>query len=139
MKSTTASAVDTATPVGCTNLKLRQLTRRVTQHYEKHFAGSGLKITQFSLLNVVDRLGPLQPSELARRMEMDLSTLSRNLQPLIAAGWIDMSEGADARSRMVGLTDAGREMVRDGRRHWKAAQAALNEKLGAPTVAALPA
>jgi hypothetical protein len=55
------------TPVGCTNFKLRQFTRLVTQHYDQHLAGAGLKITQYSLLTHVDRLGPLAPGELARR------------------------------------------------------------------------
>ena len=81
---------DTATPAarpqGCTNFKLRQLTRRMTQHYDRHMAPVGLKITQYSLLTHIDRLGPLAPGELARWMEMDASTLTRNLQPLVAAG-----------------------------------------------------
>jgi DNA-binding MarR family transcriptional regulator len=125
------------TPVGCTNFKLRQFTRRVTQHYDQHLAGAGLKITQYSLLTHVDRLGPLAPGELARRMDMGASTLTRNLQPMIAAGWLAMGEGADARSRTVHITDAGREMRRQAQRRWKAAQLALNEKLGAATVVAL--
>ena len=139
MKSAATIPFDAENPRCCTNLKLRQLTRRVTQHYEKHFAGSGLKITQYSLLTYVYHLGPLQPSELARHMEMDLSTLSRNMQPLITAGWIEMTEGVDARSRLVGLTDAGREMRREGQRRWKTAQLALNEKLGVETVTVLHA
>ncbi|KRC01074.1 MarR family transcriptional regulator [Hydrogenophaga sp. Root209] len=125
------------TPVGCTNFKLRQFTRRVTQHYDQHLAGAGLKITQYSLLTHVDRLGPLAPGELARRMDMGASTLTRNLQPMIAAGWLAMGEGADARSRTVHITDAGRETRRQAQRRWKAAQVALNDKLGAATVVAL--
>jgi DNA-binding MarR family transcriptional regulator len=125
------------TPVGCTNFKLRQLTRLVTQHYDQHLAGTGLKITQYSLLTHVDRLGPLAPGELARRMDMGASTLTRNLQPMIVAGWLAMGEGADARSRTVHITDAGREMRRQAQRRWKTAQVALNDKLGAATVAAL--
>lgn len=124
-------------PVGCTNFKLRQLTRRVTQHYDQHLAGSGLKITQYSLLTHVDRLGPLAPGELARRMDMGASTLTRNLQPMIAAGWLTLGEGVDARSRRVHLTDAGRDIRRQAQRRWKAAQLALNDKLGVATVAAL--
>jgi DNA-binding MarR family transcriptional regulator len=137
MTSNFDSTSGSARPSGCTNFKLRQLTRRVTQHYEKHFAGTGLKITQYSLLAHIDRFGPLQPSELARRMDMDLSTLSRNLQPVIAAGWVEMTEGPDARSRMVRITDTGRELRRNAQRRWKAAQLSLNEKLGETTVAAL--
>jgi DNA-binding MarR family transcriptional regulator len=125
------------TPVGCTNFKLRQLTRRVTQHYDQHLAGSGLKITQYSLLTHVDRLGPLAPGELARRMDMGASTLTRNLQPMIAAGWLAMGEGADARSRLVHITDAGLELRRQAQRRWKTAQLSLNDKLGVATVAAL--
>ena len=124
-------------PVGCTNFKLRQLTRRVTQHYDQHLTGSGLKITQYSLLTHVDRLGPVAPGELARRMDMSASTLTRNLQPMIAAGWLALGEGVDARSRLVHITDAGLELRRQAQRRWKAAQLALNDKLGVATVAAL--
>jgi DNA-binding MarR family transcriptional regulator len=124
-------------PVGCTNFKLRQLTRRVTQHYDQHLTGSGLKITQYSLLTHVDRLGPLAPGELARRMDMSASTLTRNLQPMVAAGWLALGEGVDARSRLVHITDAGLELRRQAQRRWKAAQLALNDKLGVATVAAL--
>lgn len=124
-------------PVGCTNFKLRQLTRRVTQHYDQHLAGAGLKITQYSLLAHVDKLGPVAPGELARRMDMGASTLTRNLQPLIVAGWLEMGGGADARSRLVHITEAGRELRRQAQRRWKAAQLALNDKLGTITVAAL--
>jgi len=85
----------------------------------------------------VDKLGPVAPGELARRMDMGASTLTRNLQPLVAAGWLEISEGADARSRLVHITEAGREMRRQAQRRWKAAQLALNDKLGAATVAAL--
>jgi DNA-binding MarR family transcriptional regulator len=134
---TTDTHASAPAPVGCTNFKLRQLTRRVTQHYDQHLAGCGLKITQYSLLAHADKLGPVAPGELARRMDMGASTLTRNLQPLIAAGWLTMSEGADARSRLVHITEAGRETRRQAQRRWKSAQLALNEKLGAATVVAL--
>ncbi|MDO8903479.1 MarR family winged helix-turn-helix transcriptional regulator [Hydrogenophaga sp.] len=124
-------------PVGCTNFKLRQLTRRVTQHYDRHLAHSGLKTTQYSLLSHVDRLGPLPPGELARRMDMDASTLSRNLRPLLVAEWVHMGEGVDGRSRVLTITDAGRDLRRQAQRHWKAAQVALNQMLGPATVVAL--
>ena len=126
-----------ARPVGCTNFKLRQLTRRVTQHYDRHLAQSGIKTTQYSLLSHVDRLGPLAPGELARRMDMDASTLSRNLRPLLAAGWVRMGEGVDGRSRVLTITGSGRDLRQEAQRHWKAAQVALNHQLGAATVVAL--
>lgn len=124
-------------PVGCTNFKLRQLTRLVTQHYDHHLGAAGLKITQYSLLAHVDRLGPIAPGELARRMDMGASTLTRNLQPLVVAGWLALGSGPDARSRLVHITPEGRALRTQAKQQWKAAQLALNDKLGAPQVAAL--
>ena len=44
---------------GCTNLKLRQLMRRVAHHYDLEMAKVGLKTTQYSLLTYVLGLGPM--------------------------------------------------------------------------------
>ncbi|MCE4369648.1 MarR family winged helix-turn-helix transcriptional regulator [Xanthomonas hortorum] len=124
-------------PQGCTNLKLRQLTRMVTRHYDHHVAGTGLKNTQYALLSHVVRLGPIRPVDLARRMQMDASTLSRNLQPLAAQGLLKIGAGDDARSRLVEATETGHAKRTEGQRAWKVAQTTLNERLGVERVAAL--
>lgn len=124
-------------PRGCTNLKLRQLSREVTRHYDAYVARTGLKNTQYSLLSHVVLLGPIQPVELARRMKLDASTLTRNLQPLVAQGWVGMGPGADARSRLVSATADGRAKRAEAQRAWKQAQLALNQRLGEPRVAQL--
>jgi DNA-binding MarR family transcriptional regulator len=121
---------------GCTNLKLRQLMRRVAHHYDLEMAKAGLKTTQYSLLSFVLK-GPMRPGELARDMKMSASTLTRNLKPLIDAGWIELTAGSDGRSRTVVLTAAGRAKRDEARVHWKAAQEQLNALLGAERVLAL--
>jgi len=126
-------------PQGCTNFKLRQLTRRVTQHYDAAMAPSGLKTTQYSLLSHVLRLGPIRPGDLAAAMTMDASTLTRNLRPLVDAGWVALEQGADARSRLVHITEAGRAKRAQAQRCWKAAQLSLNDVLGLERVLALHA
>lgn len=126
-----------AEPRGCTNLKLRQLTRAVTRHYDAYVAATGLKNTQYSLLSHVVLLGPIAPGELASRMKLDASTLTRNLQPLVAQGWLEVGPGADARSRVVTATQAGRDKRAEGQRAWKQAQLALNARLGVSRVVAL--
>lgn len=124
-------------PEGCTNLKLRQLGRMVTRHYDGYLAAMGLKITQYSLLSHVVKLGPIRPSDLARRMQMDASTLTRNLQPMAAQGWLTIGKGEDARSRLIAATQEGQEMRAKGQRAWKEAQLALNDLLGVERVFAL--
>jgi DNA-binding MarR family transcriptional regulator len=124
-------------PRGCTNLKLRQISRAVTRHYDAFVAPTGLKNTQYSLLSHVVLLGPIRPSDLAQKMRVEPSTLTRNLQPLVAQGWVEQGPGEDARSRLVSATDAGRAKRAEGQKAWKQGQLALNERLGPERVAAL--
>ncbi|MDP3311043.1 MAG: MarR family winged helix-turn-helix transcriptional regulator [Polaromonas sp.] len=126
-------------PQGCTNMKLRQLMRRVTQHYDAEVGKTGLKGTQYSLLSHVVRLGPLRPGDLARAMKVDASTLTRNLKPLIAAGWLTLEAGSDGRSRLVSITDSGREKRSEAQRRWRVAQEDINQMLGVEQVLALHA
>ncbi len=67
-------------PQGCTNLQLRQLTRRVSQRYDVEMARVGLKTTQYSLLSYVVKLGPIRPADLA------LVGWSWVRVPMVAAG-----------------------------------------------------
>lgn len=126
-------------PQGCTNFRLRRLTRVVSRHYDTHMAACGLKTSQYSLLSHVQQLGPLRPVDLARAMGVDASTLTRNLRPLVAAGWVVQGAGVDARSNLLSITDAGRDKRLEAQRHWRAAQLSLNDMLGSGHVAALHA
>lgn len=122
---------------GCTNLKIRQFMRRVSQHYDAELGHAGVKTTQYSLLSYVQKLGPVRPMDLAASIKMEASTLTRNLRPLIDAGWVAMLPGADARSRLVEITDAGRAKRAEAQRHWRHAQNAMNALLGEDRLAAL--
>lgn len=126
-----------AKPQGCTNFKLRHLMRQVGRLYDAEVARSGLKTTQYSLLSHVLHLGPVRPVDLAQAMGVDASTLTRNLKPMIAAGWLVQGEGPDARSRFIELTDEGRKKRSEAQRHWRTAQEKLNELLGVERVLAL--
>jgi DNA-binding MarR family transcriptional regulator len=123
--------MDTAVkPQGCTNLKLRQLMRRVAQHYDAEVGKTGLKGTQYSLLSYAVKLGPVRPVDLARAMKISASTLTRNLRPLIDAGLLRLDPGVDGRSRLVSATDAGREKRQEAQRRWRIAQEGINQVLG---------
>lgn len=126
-------------PKGCTNFKTRQLARLLSRHYDAELAKAGIKTTQFSLLTHVVRLEPIAPSDLARRMGLDASTLTRNLRPLVSEGWLVQDAGADARSRLIRVTEAGRVKQGAASAHWAAAQRKVNDLMGNERVAALHA
>jgi DNA-binding MarR family transcriptional regulator len=121
----------------CSAYKTRQLARKVNAHYDAYMAECGLKMTQFALLGFVGRFGPLKPNELAQHMALSTSTLSRNVQPLIAQGWLVMGEGVDARSRLLTLTPAGVQLCKRAYKRWAQAQAALGELVGSQQLASL--
>ena len=128
-----------STPQGCTNFRLRSLSRLTSRHYDAHIAQAGIKTTQYSLLSHVLHRGPLRPTDLADALNLDASTLTRNLKPMLLAGWVTQTEGVDARSRLIAVTEAGREKRAEALRCWRTAQREINALLGVERVLALHA
>lgn len=128
-----------AKPKGCTNFRLRSMSRVISRHYDAHLAASGLKVTQYSLLSHLAKLSPIRPVDLARKMGLEASTLTRNLKPLMLSGFLEQGEGVDARSRLVTITEAGRSKQAEAHALWNTAQLSLNDLLGADRVVALHA
>ena len=124
-------------PTGCSAMLLRRLTRRVSRHYDGYLSPCGLKTTQYSLLSVVASQGPLSPGEIARILSLDASSLTRNLRPLLAAGWVTQDAGDDARRRRVSITPAGLLKRQEARALWKQAQREFSRRIGPGRVDAL--
>jgi DNA-binding MarR family transcriptional regulator len=135
----TAAPASAALPYGCSSQKVRVLSRRISQHFDHFVTSSGLKTTQYSLLSTIVRLGPVRPGDLARAMSLDASTLTRNLQPLMTAGWVTVGPGDDERSRLVEATASGRDKRVEAQRAWKRAQLAFNGRIGEAAVSRLHA
>lgn len=113
----------------CTCFRLRKLSRLMSQRYDRRLAEAGLNINQYSLL----RRAEAQPrgiGELAKKMGMDRTTLTRDLKPLIAAGWIAVAPGEDARRRIVTVTAAGKRAAEKARPLWLEAQHEIEAALG---------
>ncbi|MBK8739115.1 MAG: winged helix-turn-helix transcriptional regulator [Betaproteobacteria bacterium] len=122
-----------ATTVGCTCFTLRKLTRTVSRLYDLHLAAAGMKTTQYSLLRSIAREA-LPVAGLAARLATERTTLTRTLKPLIDAGWVVLSPGADSRQRIVTITAAGLEAIKSARQGWLRAQTELETALGTEAV-----
>ncbi|WP_157268425.1 MarR family winged helix-turn-helix transcriptional regulator [Azohydromonas aeria] len=134
-------AASAAAPRGCTCSRLRRLTRRVTAVYDRELAAVGLRVTQYALLATLRRAAGAQGlavSELAERMDMDRTTLTRNLKPLIGQGYAALvADARDARVRRALLTAEGAAALDAAQPHWLCAQLEVNRTLGEATVAGL--
>jgi DNA-binding MarR family transcriptional regulator len=111
-------------------------------HPPRHLAlreplrASGLKLSQYSLLAQLSDV-PQSLTALAKRMEIDRTTLTRSLQPLLDQGMVGESSGSDARQRLFVLSASGMRMRTAARKQWRQAQLALEEHLGRDFVANL--
>lgn len=137
-----ATAPSTSPPVtGCTCARLRRLTRRMTALYDRELAPSGLKLTQYSLLATLRREGGdagLAVSGLAAAMDMDRTTLTRNLRPLLDQGLVELgADESDARVRRARITPRGHAVFGKAMPYWRVAQDFVNRTLGEGDVAAL--
>lgn len=109
----------------CHCYHLRRASRAVTQFYDDMLAPSGLKVTQYSLLNHIRRLGPLTMNELSQAMRLERTTLLRNLKPLEKLGYVTVLPGKNSQARQLSLTEKGLEVLAVAAPHWEEAQQKL--------------
>lgn len=126
---------------GCTCARLRRLTRRMTTLYDRELAPTGLRLTQYSLLATLRREGKdggIAVSNLAAVMDMDRTTLTRNLRLLLDQGLLELSaDPADARVRRALITTKGEAVFVNAVPYWRTAQDLVNRTLGESNVGAL--
>jgi len=122
----------------CLGFRARLLSRVITAVYDDALAEVGLKVSQFSVLNAVASREDTRPAELAKFLEMDESTLSRNVARMCARGWLRLEPGEqDRRSHQITITDMGKALLRKSYPAWQQAQSQVTHKLGPDGVAAL--
>jgi len=115
-----ASLREVARACACANL--RKAARALTQIFDEALAPSGLRTTQFTLLVTSRLMGESTINEIAERMAMDRTTLSRNLKPLARNGLLEVRPGEDGRTRLVQITSAGEQALEEAYPLWQQAQ-----------------
>jgi DNA-binding MarR family transcriptional regulator len=114
----------------CACFNARRAARAVTDYYDRALRPSGVTATQVSLLGAIAMTGPAPIQRLAETLDLDHTTLTRNLKLLDAAGWIAVRPGADRRERMIALSPAGESVLAGALPYWQAAQRRVQERFG---------
>jgi DNA-binding MarR family transcriptional regulator len=113
------------------------LNRVVTNLYDDALRPLGLKVSQLNILVVTARLGLARPAQVCDILQLDASTLSRNVRPLQAHGWLEVVPGEDARAQPFRLTPQGKRLIEKAVPAWEEAQRRATELLGSEGVALL--
>jgi len=116
-------------PCHCTTL--RYAAQTLTEVYDRVLAPSGLKVTQYVLLeSILQEEAEPSLTDLAQTLGSDRSTIGRNIRILARDGLVSLSRGSDRREHTVHVTQKGREAVSLARPFWQKAQTAVAEILG---------
>jgi DNA-binding MarR family transcriptional regulator len=116
----------------------RRASRSLTELYERELAPYGITLPQFSLMRAAANAGPLGITELAVQLNLDRTTLGRNLKLLEAQGLVVfVANEEDQRERLVTLTRSGAKVSKEALAAWQAAQALIRRNIGKQKLIAL--
>lgn len=87
-------------------------------HAGKHVEQRGeLTPTRLTALAVVHNAGPMRMGNLASRVGIQVSTMSRIVDALVTSGWAERrADEADHRACVIAVTDAGADLINSVRR-----------------------
>ncbi|MGZ5890266.1 MAG: MarR family winged helix-turn-helix transcriptional regulator [Hyphomicrobium sp.] len=128
-----ASIADIAemTAGSCVATRVRQLSRIVTRVYDDAMRPLGITASQYTLLAQLAARDAITAVEIGHELDIEKSTLSRNLKRLLALGHINMDPAAGRRGRGMHLTGKGQTVLKDAFPIWQDAQKRTVSAMGA--------
>ncbi len=130
MKGDGASEVGRLIASQCLAVRVRRLGRVISRIYDAALAEHGINIAQLNLLAAIAVGGRARPSDLTRLLDLEKSTLSRNLKRMESLGWVRSDPEVPRRGRPWWLTPAGSRILVKMRAVWEKAQAMARVELG---------
>ena len=118
------------TSAACISTRIRQLSRIITRVYDDAMRPLGITASQFTLLTQLAQQDGITAVEIGHSLDIEKSTLSRNLKRLLALGHITMDPPAGRRGRGLHLTPKGEMVVQQGFPVWREAQTRTIRELG---------
>lgn len=118
----------------CHCITMRRASNAITEYYDAAFKSVQLTTSQYSMLKNLERLETASTSELAEQMNLDRSTLVRNLKPLLQRGLICDLAKENARNHKYTLSERGAELLQKAMPIWEQAQAEIAAYLGGENI-----
>jgi DNA-binding MarR family transcriptional regulator len=116
---------------GCLMGRARLLTRVITGLYEDELRSLSIKATQLNLLVVIAQAGPVRRIDVGAIIQLDPSTLTRNLKVMLTNRWIEeVDDGADGRGLPLQVTAKGKALLQRAAPAWQRAQSEARKLLG---------
>ena len=115
----------------CICISTRKAANALTNLYDEALEKSGIKVTQYSLLKVIDRSSEITINELSKQTKLNRTTLTRNLAVLESDELIELiSDPEDLRKSIVRLTKSGEKALKKAQTSWEEVQKKAKKVLG---------
>ncbi|MCV6622204.1 MAG: MarR family transcriptional regulator [Cellvibrionaceae bacterium] len=114
----------------CMAVRTLSAARAITRRYDSALRPLGITITQFTLLAAVARIEPDSITELADKLWMERTSLTRGAKLLEADGLIERRVEEGVRKRGLRISDKGIKLLREAYPLWQNAQQDVEEQLG---------
>ncbi len=121
----------------CLALRVRFLSRVITNLYDRTLQPLDLKINQATMLIMLELRGKSGPADIGSYLQMEKSTVSRNLERMRKKGWIEVKKKDGGISQVITITDNGRKLLTAFHREWVKAQERASDLLGRDGVKAV--
>ena len=125
------------TAANCIATRVRQLSRIITRVYDDAMRPLGITMSQYTLLTQLAQQDGITAVEIGTDLDIEKSTLSRNLKRLLALGHLTMDPPAGRRGRGLHLTPKGQDVIQRGYPVWKEAQTRAVRVMGPESRATL--
>ena len=117
-------------PLPCMCASFRRTARALSQLYDEAMRPTGLRGTQFTILQALSMTGEITQGDLGEVLALDSTTLTRTLDILSRRGWIAKRQGKDRRERWLRLTPAGQKQFNAALPAWQKVQDRLRRQMG---------
>jgi DNA-binding MarR family transcriptional regulator len=115
----------------CIGRSTRIMMRRIVQRFDEALAPHEMTFPQFGMLLAIAGAKDDTLAAIAAGMEIDASTLTRNLQGLEKLGLVEIAAvESDMRKRAVWLTETGARRLAAALPAWEATQSDIAARLG---------
>tara|TARA_R110002073_G_scaffold128999_3_gene275169 strand:+ start:136363 stop:136773 length:411 start_codon:yes stop_codon:yes gene_type:complete len=103
----------------CIGSRVRSMSRKIDSIYRKHLNNSGVTENQLSILMALYKTGKIEQKNIGLILNLEKSSLSRNLIRLISSNFIKKNGPANRPS--IKLTSKGKTKVDELTPYWESA------------------
>jgi len=113
----------------CHCINIRRSSRKITAIYDEFLKSCEINVTQYSFLANLKRVQPIKMNDFAQIVNLDRTTLVRNIRPLINQDLVEIQSIEKSKAQLLTLTQKGLELQTKAQNYWQKAQSYIEKTI----------